>query len=395
MSIWTWIQTLILYAIVAGAYAVLLSPQRRARATSSYHSVVYSCLAFLGLSSLWLAWAVRFAQTGWDFTQFYIAAHLPVRALYSRPAFVDFGEKSLAPLGIHYYPPFVRPAVFSLALKPLALLPSYWSAYWVWAAVGFAAYAATLFILFRWLALPKALLPAFAAFMPSLFGIITGQDANVYLLVLVGGLLLVVREEQIAGGCLLALCAYKFNLIIFLPLVLLSKARWKSLSSFGIGTASAALVSAALVSPSEYLAFLRTIPIHTVDFTPGGIRGIAVRAGHEGWYYPCALAGAALCVYLIWKLPLVEAFCVAITGALLLTYHVTWYDCALLVLPIVVAWRGAGTATRAVLIALLLFPVLWFASKEILQVVAEILLLLRFAAIVWANRSIVAQQAVC
>ena len=384
MKIWDWIQTLILYAIVAGAYAVLLSPQKPARVTSKYHSVVYSCLAFLGLSSLWLAWGMRFPQTGWDFTQFYIAAHLPVRSLYSRPAFLDFGEKSLAPLGIHYYPPFVRPAVFSLALKPLALLP-YWSAYWVWAAVGFAAYAVTLFILFRWLALPKALLPAFAAFTPSLLGIITGQDANAYLLVLVSGLLLVVREKQIAGGCLLALCAYKFNLIIFLPLVLLSKARWKSVSSFGIGTAAAALASAALVSPSEYLALLRTIPIHTVGFTPGGIRGIAVRAGHAGWYYPCALAGAALCVYLIWKLPLVEAFCVAITGGLLLAYHVTWYDCALLVLPIAVAWRGASTITRAVLLALLLFPVLWFVSKEILQVVAETLLLLRFVTIAWAQ----------
>ena len=380
MAIWVWIEILILYATVVGGYALFLLPQRGGRVTSRHRSVVYSCLVFLGLSSLWLIWAMRFSQTGWDFTQFYIAAHLPVSALYSRSAFVDFGENSLAPLGIHYYPPFVRPAVFALALKPLAVLP-YWSAYWVWAAVGFAAYAATLLILFRWLALPNALLPAFAAFMPSQFGIITGQDANVYLLVLVSGLLLVVREKQLVGGCLLALCAYKFNLIIFLPFVLLSKARWKSLSSFGIGTASAALVSAALVAPSEYLALLRTISIHTIGFTPGGIRGVAVRAGHEGWYYPFALAGAALCVYLIWKLPLVEAFCVAITGALLLSYHVTWYDCALLVLPIAVAWRGASIVTRTVLLALLLFPLSWFVGKEIFQVVAETVLLLRFAAI--------------
>lgn len=65
----------------------------------------YPFLAFLGLSSLWLIWALRFPATGWDFTHFYIAARLPVRALYSRPAVVDFGEKSLAPLAFTIMPP--------------------------------------------------------------------------------------------------------------------------------------------------------------------------------------------------------------------------------------------------------------------------------------------------
>jgi len=324
--------------------------------------------------------ALHFSQTGWDFTQFYIAAHLPVSSLYSRAASVDFGERVLGPIGIHYYPPYVRPAVFALALKPLALF-SYWGAYWLWAAVGLAAYLATLLILFHWLALPANLLPAFAIFFPALFGIITGQDANGYLLVLSGALLLIVNGKQFTAGCLLALCAYKFNLLLFIPLVLLAKARWKTLFTFTIATSLAAILSAILVSPSKYLALLRSISQETIGFIPGGIRGIAIRTGHEGWYYPLALVGAVACIYLIWKLPLVEAFCIAVTGALLLAYHVTWYDCALLVLPICVAWRHAGTRTRAALLALLLVPFAWILGREVFQVVAEIFILLRFAAL--------------
>ena len=69
--------------------------------------------------------------------------------------------------------------------------------------------------IFRWLVLPTTLLPAFALFMPSMFGITTGQDSNVYLLVLVCALLLLLEGNQFAAGCLLALCAYMFNLLIF------------------------------------------------------------------------------------------------------------------------------------------------------------------------------------
>jgi len=57
---------------------------------------------FFGFSSIWLLIALRFSQTGWDFTQFYIAAHLPVQSLYDHAAFVAFGEHFLAPIGVKY-----------------------------------------------------------------------------------------------------------------------------------------------------------------------------------------------------------------------------------------------------------------------------------------------------
>ena len=341
-------------------------------------SIRFAFLAYLALSSVWLIIALRFSQTGWDFTQFYIAAHLPVSSLYNRTEFVATGTKLLAPIGINYYPPFVRPAVFALGLKPLTLF-SYWGAYWLWAAVGFVSYLATLLILFRRFDLPKNLLPAFALFTPSLFGIVTGQDANVYLLVLVGALLLILSGREIVGGLMLALCAYKFNLLLFLPLVLIFKARWKSFFAFIVGTSAAALLSALLAPTSHYFVLLRSIPQLTIGFIPGGLHGVAIRTGHELVYFPLAAVGSAFCAYLIWKLPLVDAFGVAVTGALLLGYHVTWYDCALLVFPICVAWRASSKGAHAWLLALLVLPFGWILGKEAFQVIAETILLLLFA----------------
>ena len=54
-------------------------------------STLLACIAFLALSSLWLLVAVRFSETGWDFTLFYSAAHLPIRSLYDSAEFVADG----------------------------------------------------------------------------------------------------------------------------------------------------------------------------------------------------------------------------------------------------------------------------------------------------------------
>ena len=345
---------------------------------------------FFGFSSIWLLIALRFSQTGWDFTQFYIAAHLPVQSLYDHAAFVAFGEHFLASIGVKYYPPFVRPAVFSMALKPLALFP-YWPAFWLWATVGLAAYLTALLILFRKLDLPKNILPWFALFYPAMSGIMTGQDCDVYLLVLVAALMFIVSGKEIAGGCVLALCTYKFNLILFLPIVLLAKTRWKAFFSFAVLSGAAGLASAALVPPAKYFTLLRAIPEITIGFIPGGLRGVTIRLGHPAWYYPIALVGSLLCIYLIWKLPLVESFCVGVTGALMLAYHVTWYDCALLVLPICVAWTGSGKKMRAALLTMLALPFAWLLGNDYCQVIAEILILAYFSWIAF-RQPVVAQS---
>lgn len=344
---------------------------------TSFRHVSFASLAFFGLSTIWLIIAIRFSQTGWDFTQFYVAAHLPIHSLYDRAQFIQVGQSLLAPLGIQYFPPYVRPAVFALAFKPLSWF-SYWTAYWFWAAAGFLSFFASALLLIRRFALPPAILPAFALFFPAMFGIVTGQDTSVYLLVVVAAVLLILDGREVAGGLLLALCVYKFNLVLFVPLVFLFKARWKPLFTFAAGAVAAAVSSALLAPPASYLALLRIIPRETIGFVPAGLHGVAIRLGHERWYFPLAALLAVFCIYLIFKLPPLESLSVAILAPLLFGYHVTWYDCALLPIPLAVAWRGASKRVRAGLLAMLLVPFAWIFGGQFFQVAAELFLLARF-----------------
>jgi hypothetical protein len=349
-----------------------------ARSQASSWSGLVAPLTFLALSAIWLVIAVRYSETGWDFTQFYLVAHLPIHSIHDREVFVQLGERLLGPQGIHYYPPFVRPAVFALAAKPLAWF-SYWQAFWIWAGIGFLSYVASILLLRRRFALPEAMLPAFALFFPSLFGIVTGQDANTVLLVLLASILLLLDGRNLVGGLLLALCAYKFNLILFFPLVLLVKARWSALISLVSGVSIAAFASAMLAPASSYLALLRTIPRITIGISFGGLHGVAIGLGNEWWYFPAAAAAGMFCVFLIYKLPMLEAFCVAIVAALLLGYHAAWYDCTLLVIPIAVAFQKAAKATRAALVLILALPGVWAFGGAFVQAMVEIFLLAYFA----------------
>lgn len=365
--------------------SLLTEPGRAHRARLSHPVFVYAFL-FLVLSSLWFLIAARFSQSGWDFTQFYIAAKLPIRALYDRAAFTQFGDSYLAPLGIRYYPPYVRPAVFALAFKPLSLF-SYWSAYWLWVSVGFGAYFASVLLLVRRFSLPHALLPAFAFFFPAMFAFVLGQDAAVFLLALVATLLLLESGRDVAAGLVLALCLYKFNLILFIPFVLVAKARWRSLSTLAVTGCALAAFSALLAPPTRYVALLRSIPRETIAFLPGGLRGLAIRYGHESVYYPLAALGAMFCLYLIWKLPLTEALAVAAVAGLLFAYHGTGYDRTLLIIPIAIVWHSAGPVVRFFLLLPLLLPFPWFMAKDAFQVTVEVGLLIQLYRLTSVDRS--------
>src|ERR1700686_293967 len=92
-------------------------------------------VVFLLLSGglLWMRFSVG-RDLGHDFTAFYLAGNMPVRSLYDQTEFRALGERLLGPLGITYYPPYVRPAVFALPLRLIMWLP-YRKAFTVWLIV--------------------------------------------------------------------------------------------------------------------------------------------------------------------------------------------------------------------------------------------------------------------
>jgi hypothetical protein len=306
----------------------------------------------------WIKTAIESTETGWDFPVFYIAAHLPTHLLYSRSAIAAFWQEHLAPLGVRHWAPYVRPAVFSLLLRPLAQLP-YWRALWLWVGAGLTVYFASVAILLRKFRLPGLLLPAYAGFFPALAGVIVGADATVYLLALILALILLEHRSDKLAACLLIACLCKFNLVLLVPVMLLLQRRYQALLTFGAGAVLVATASFALVPFGVYVTALVETPKNTAGFFPVGLRGLSAAIA-QPWTYPIlAAAVIVLCCWLMKRLPITEAFCVAIVGTLLISPYVTYYDSTLLALPLAVVFAHAGTPIRIICVAVLAGTPLW------------------------------------
>lgn len=335
---------------------------------------IASIAAFFLICGGWAFFAKHYPNMGWDFSQFYIAASLPIDSLYDRAAYELFAKTELAPLGVNYYPPYVRPAVFALPMKLLAPL-SYRSAEGLFFAMQFVLYLVTLWLSFRRFHLPHHLLPAFALFQPAMLGIITGQDPHTLTLLIFSGFLLLEGDHDVAAGLVWSLCLYKFNLVLGLPLLLLLRARWKALGAFAAGGVALASASIALAPASEYLTLLGNIEAYTVNFTPEqmiGLRRLAHAANMPLLYPATALVVLGLSVRPIQRAPLPAAFTIAVLGSALCSYHVNWYDAAILTPCFVHILAEKRSVLRFVVLALVGVVQLW----ELLQWVACGLLLL-------------------
>lgn len=325
---------------------------------------IASAVVFLLLCGAWGWFATIFPETGWDFSQFYITASIPLSSIYDRAVYEQFAVEALTPLGVDYFPPYVRPAVFALPLKLLAPF-SFSAARGIFFAVQFGFFVGTLWLAFRRFHLPWDLLPVFGLFYPALMGIITGQDPHTLAFLAFSGFLLLEKDHDLAAGLVWALCLYKFNLILGLPLLLLVRGRFKALGGFILGGAVLAAVSALLAPPSEYLTLLGSIENYTISFTPDrmiGLRGLAY-SWELPWLYPAA-ALVVLCVsaVLIKRVALPAAFTLAVLGSMLCSYHVNWYDAAVLTPCIAYLMAEAPAPLRILpLVLLVAFP-LWAFS---------------------------------
>ena len=333
-----------------------------------------SLLTFAVCCGAWAWFATVFPETAWDFTEFYIAGRVPITSLYDQDVFHEYGDR-LTPHAVDYYPPYVRPAIFSLPLRALMWLP-YWPAYAVFACLQFACFLGALYLLRKRFAVPIELLAGFGLFYPAMMGIITGQDSNAVALLLAAGLVLLLDHKDRAAGIVLALCLYKFNLMLLLPVLLLIKRRYEAFRWF-CGAAALLAAGSTLVSPpGQYLTLLRNISRYTIGFSPGrmiGLRALAYGLGEPALYYLFAALAVLGSIWAMKRLAMPQAFCVAILGALLCSYHVNWYDGAVLLVPLMLAFGSTAPWPKLAAAPLLFaFPV-WAAFPK---VIAALLLLL-------------------
>jgi hypothetical protein len=128
---------------------------------------------------------------------------------------------------------YTRPPFYAALLRPLALLP-YRVAY---AVFSLATLVGILWFVIRF-SRECPSLPFFAAIsIPLLTALCNGQDTPLLLAILGGSILLTRRKMEFLAGLLLSLCAIKFHLFLFLPILLLVKKRWRILGGAASGIA--------------------------------------------------------------------------------------------------------------------------------------------------------------
>jgi hypothetical protein len=240
----------------------------------------------------------------------------------------------------------------------LATLP-YFQALCIWLAAGLGAYFTAIGLMIRRFRLPGLLLTAYAGFFPAIAGILSGADTTFFLLAMVLALMLLERNRDAFAAIALTACLCKFNLVLLVPVLLLLHRRYLAFCSLAVGGISVAAASAYFTPLSEYFTAIIGAQRNTPGFYPVGLRGFSAAIG-QPWSYPVlSLLAFLSCCWLMKRLPITESFCVAVTGALLISPYVCWYDSTLLALPLAVIFARSGLQIRVVCTAILVAMPLW------------------------------------
>lgn len=358
------------------------------RAHSPWQSsnAIWAAVTLVSLGG-WGFWGAHYRETALDFTMFYVAAHAPIGSIHDQAAFQETARRVLAGTGVTYASPYVRPAVFALALRWMRGL-SYWGAYRIWACLEFIFYAVTLWALSCRFQVRVSGFYPWALFFPVFFGIITGQDSLAVGLVLCLALVMLMladgRDE--AGGALLSLTLYKFNLFLLMPVYLTMKKRYRALAVYGVCGAVLAGMSALLEPPSVYLALLPHIQRYTIGFSPKtmlGLRGLCTTLGWSAAYPIAAIALSAYLLVMSQRMGFVRGFGMMVTACVLCAYHGTWYDGAVLALPFGLALAQGGPSLRMMTASVMVIP-FWNAMPAHVTALLLVFALLYSAASSWA-----------
>ena len=248
-----------------------------------------------------------------------------------------------------HYPPF-----FLFFAGALALL-SYGAALAVWTATTLPVYLAAIRGIVpyrRWL--------LFALAFPAVFVNLGHGQSGFLTAGLLGLGLLLLDKRPLASGILFGLLAYKPQLGLLLPLVLIADRRWQAFIAAALTTLALSLLSYAIFGAEIWDAFVASVTLTRTAVLEQGAMGwekmqsafAAMRmmgAGIETAYavQACLSLCVAVAVVWVWRRPVGMPLkgAALVTGTLLATPYVMDYDLALLALPI--AWLAVeGVRTQ-------------------------------------------------
>ena len=317
--------------------------------------------AVMAVAWLALGWRTLDQGRSHDFLSFstgaYLATHGGWADLYD-PAAQLAAQKILAPSTPELVP-FTRPPFYALVLAPLGWLP-FGAAFAGWILLQTAVLVACLAWAWRRFGTPALLFACMS--MPAALGIAHGQDAVLFLAVLIVSCRLIEKGRDFAGGVVLGLLLVKFHLALLWPLALVIERRFKALAGFAATGVAAAGLSLALIGPGgvrSYARLLRNPGLTFLSPSPEfmiGLEGLAANFGITSMaaYIAMGAAIVALFAYSVWQAPLWRVFAATTAASLLVAPHAYGYDATMLLLGL---WLTMFTAALrpARIVALWLF----------------------------------------
>jgi len=213
----------------------------------------------------WVFTASVFLGGRADFRQLYAAAYMVrtghANELYDYDAQKDFQDRLVSPAQVAL--PFVRPAYEALILAPLSRLP-YRPAYLAFLAINVTLLGVIFFLLLPWMQnllalyrwLPTAL---FLGFLPIAAALIQGQDSIFLTALLVGAFVLLANGHEFAGGGLVGLGLFKFQIVIPVALLFLLWRRWRFVLGFSTCLVILSSASLWLVGPKQSGLYIRSL----------------------------------------------------------------------------------------------------------------------------------------
>jgi hypothetical protein len=294
-----------------------------------------------------------------DFVTFYAGGKLAgTPELYSRAANVAL-INGLAgqDMGVMY----IRPPFYAAILKPLAALP-FRDAYAVFSFLSLACY-----LWFAWRFMEECpALPFLAAIsIPFLADLSAGQDASFLLAAVGASILLSRRNRDFAAGLVLSLCAIKFHLFLFVPVLLLMKRRWRMVSGGVCG--GAVLMALGMVvngaqSTGQWIKVLRDPWINPEASGMPNLHGL-MGALNGGARMEAILAGG-VCLLFLWMTRRTDNYelllAASLVCGLLMSFHSTIVDDLLLLPVMVLVLRSVDAVPLRAATGLILTPIPYF-----------------------------------
>jgi alpha-1,2-mannosyltransferase len=284
------------------------------------------------------------------------------------------GREDIPYYGWHY------PPAFLLVAAALAALP-YLMALLAYQLITLAAYLAVV----RAIAgRPEAWLLALA--FPAVFVNVTHGHNGFLTAALLGGALLVLDRRPLLAGVLIGCLAYKPQLGLLIPLVLVATGRWRVIGAAAASVVAVAGLTWALLGADVFAAFWHSLPLtqlvvregapgfYKIQSTYAALRLLGASAGVANLAQLIATLGAAVGLIGLWRSA--AAFELKAAGLILASVIATPYvlDYDLVVLAPAIAFlaahglrRGFAPYEVALLVALWVLP---FVARTIAELTA-------------------------